>query len=400
MHRDELAAWLRLLLTPRLGAATARQLLAAFGLPQQVFEAGTPALLALLTPQQVEALRTTPPQLEAQVDATLGWLAGAEVRAEAGAAAETGPGSAPTRRVITLADADYPQALLQAEDPPLLLFVMGTPLAAGPVPWPAQALAVVGSRNPTPQGAQTARQFARSFASGGWTVVSGLALGIDAAAHEGALDGAPAGLATIAVGGTGLDRVYPRSHHALAHRIAQHGLLVSEYPLGTPPLRENFPRRNRLIAGLARGTLVVEAALQSGSLITARLAAEQGREVFAIPGSIHSPLSRGCHALIRQGAKLVETAQDVLDELAPGSMGARVSARLPDPRPAATVEADHGRNDDPLLSALGHDPVGFDALAARTGLPTPQLQARLLELELAGEVARLPGGLFQRQVRA
>ncbi len=389
MPREELAAWLRLLLTPHLGPATARQLLAAFGLPQQLFDAGTQALLALLPPRQVEALRTLPPGLEAQVDATLDWLAAGDPAAAA----------APTRRVLTLADADYPPALLQAEDPPLLLFVMGAPLAAGPIPWPSRALAVVGSRNPTPQGVQTARQFARSFAGGGWTVVSGLALGIDAAAHEGALDASPAGMATIAVVGTGLDRVYPRSHHALAHRIAQQGLLVSEYLLGTPPLRENFPRRNRLIAGLSRGTLVVEAALQSGSLITARLAAEQGREVFAIPGSIHSPLSRGCHALIRQGAKLVETAQDVLDELAPGAPGVPGTRA---PRTAETVEAVEAVDtpaDDPVLVALGHDPAGFDALAARTGLPTPQLQARLLALELAGEVARLPGGLFQRQAR-
>ena len=172
---------------------------------------------------------------------------------------------------------------------------------------------MVGSRNPTPQGAQNARQFARALAGGGVTIVSGLALGIDAAAHEGALDGsAPGALATIAVIGTGIDRVYPRQHRDLAHRIAGRGLIVSEYPIGTPPLAHNFPRRNRLIAGLSQGTLVVEAALQSGSLITARLASEQGKEVFAIPGSIHSPQSRGCHALIRQGAKLVETAEDVL----------------------------------------------------------------------------------------
>ena len=255
---------------------------------------------------------------------------------------------------------------------------------------------MVGSRNPTPQGAQNARQFARALAGGGVTIVSGLALGIDAAAHEGALDGAaPGALATIAVIGTGIDRVYPRQHRDLAHRIAGRGLIVSEYPIGTPPLAHNFPRRNRLIAGLSQGTLVVEAALQSGSLITARLASEQGKEVFAIPGSIHSPQSRGCHALIRQGAKLVETAEDVLEELRwPGNLdfATQKEAAGADPVSASgPKDPDHD-----LLEALGADPVSLDALQARTGLDTPTLQARLLTLELDGRVGRLPGGLFQR----
>ena len=257
---------------------------------------------------------------------------------------------------------------------------------------------MVGSRNPTPQGAQNARQFARALAGGGVTIVSGLALGIDAAAHEGALDGsAPGALATIAVIGTGIDRVYPRQHRDLAHRIAGRGLIVSEYPIGTPPLAHNFPRRNRLIAGLSQGTLVVEAALQSGSLITARMAAEQGREVFAIPGSIHAPQSRGCHALLRQGAKLVESAEDVLEEL-------RLPAAAPAPAgdaPDATTPAQQGAQRlglvvDEVLQALGFDPLGLDALVARTGLDAATLQVRLLELELDGRVARLPGGLFQR----
>jgi len=248
---------------------------------------------------------------------------------------------------------------------------------------------VVGSRNPTAQGAIHAQQFAQALAEAGLCVVSGLALGIDAAAHEGALQaaGAPA-CATIAVVGTGLDRVYPSQHRALARRIAQHGLLVSEFALGTPALAHNFPRRNRLIAGLSRATLVVEAALRSGSLITARLAVEQGKDVLAIPGSIHAPQSRGCHALIKQGARLVESVQDVLDELGPR------------PAPAAVAPAAAAGPGDPLLDALGHDPQGLDALIARTGLDAPALQARLLELELEGRVARLPGGLFQRLVRA
>jgi DNA processing protein len=262
---------------------------------------------------------------------------------------------------------------------------------------------MVGSRNPTPQGAQNAQQFARALAEAGLTIVSGLALGVDGAAHEGALaacdEQAPARrLATVAVIGTGIDRVYPRQHRALAHRIAAHGLIVSEYPLGTPPLPPNFPKRNRLIAGLARGTLVVEAALQSGSLITARLASEQGQEVFAIPGSIHSPQSRGCHALIRQGAKLVERAEDVLEELRWPGVHIATNNEAAGAHPAS---ADSQNDEDSaLLQALGADPVGLDALQARTGLDTATLQARLLELELDGQLGRLPGGLFQRLNRA
>ncbi|MEY2617518.1 MAG: Smf protein [Pseudomonadota bacterium] len=386
MDRDELADWLRLTLTPGLGAGRARRLLAAFGLPAQVFAADPAALRELLSPSQVLALSAEPCGLAEQVDTTWQWL-------------EQGQGK---RRVLTLADADYPSALLQIEDPPLMLYAMGQPLARpGGFTWP-EAIAIVGSRNPTPQGAITARQFARSFAQSGWCVVSGLALGIDGAAHEGALEGAPpqADLlgptpATLAVVGTGLDRTYPSRHQDLAGRIAARGVILGEYPLGTPPLPANFPRRNRILCALARGTLVVEAAVQSGSLITARLAAEQGREVFAIPGSIHSPQSRGCHALIKQGAKLVETAQEVLDELPALPSPAAASGAAPvaggttrvTPAPACT---------DPVLEALAHDPATLDALMARTGLDTAALLARLLELELQGALARLPGGLYQR----
>jgi DNA processing protein len=258
---------------------------------------------------------------------------------------------------------------------------------------------MVGSRNPTPQGAENARAFACSLAANGLTVVSGLALGVDGAAHEGALQGGLQGgasgpLATIAVVGTGLDRVYPRQHRDLAHRIAQHGLILSEYPLGTPPLAANFPRRNRLISGLSQATLVVEAALQSGSLITAKQALEQGRDVMAIPGSIHSTQAKGCHALIKQGAKLVESAQDVLEELRLPASPAQHALDL-----QATTHEDAPTSQDPeraLLRALGHDPVGLDSLQARCGWPTAQLQAQLLELELMGQVGRLPGGVFQR----
>jgi DNA processing protein len=242
---------------------------------------------------------------------------------------------------------------------------------------------VVGSRNPTAQGADNARAFASHLSQSGLTIVSGLALGIDGAAHEGGLAGRGS---TVAVMGTGPERIYPARHRNLAHRIAREGLLLSEFEIGTPPLPENFPLRNRIIAGLARGTLVVEAALPSGSLSTARAAVEAGREVFAIPGSIHSPQSRGCHALIKQGAKLVESADDVLGELDWSAQPRRAGA-APDAEPPA----------DALIDALGHDPTTLDALQARTGLATAELNARLLELELDGRVARLPGGLFQRR---
>jgi DNA processing protein len=364
MEREELAAWLRLVLTPRLGGREERKLLAAFGLPQAIFGQERRALEQVVG-SRCDALLREPEGLAGHVDATWRWLQ----EAPAGAA----------RRVFTLADPAYPPSLLQTEDPPLLLFATGQ---AG-LGFPAAAIAVVGSRNATPQGLANARAFSRAFAQAGLTVVSGLALGIDGAAHEGALEGAAPGTqATLAVVGTGLDRVYPKRHLDLAHRIVEHGMIVSEYLLGTPPLDENFPKRNRIISGLSQGTLVVEAALQSGSLITARLASEQGKDVFAIPGSIHSPQSRGCHSLLRQGAKLVETAQDVLEEL-----------RMPQGAAAAPREA---APPSPLLEAIGYDPVGLDALIARTGIPAHELQARLLELELAGDVGRLPGGLYQR----
>ena len=248
---------------------------------------------------------------------------------------------------------------------------------------------------PTAQGLENARAFARHLSGAGWVVVSGLALGIDGAAHEGALEG---GSGTIAVVGTGLDRVYPTRHRALAARIAADGLVVSEFAIGTPALPEHFPIRNRIIAGLGRGTLVVEAALQSGSLITARLAAESGRDVFAIPGSIHSPQSRGCHALIKQGAKLVDSAADILDEL-PGLAFAGAHAGT-GPDDAGLSALPEVGTTDPILDALGYDPIGLDALIARTGQSASELSAKLLDLELQGRVARLPGQRFQRVERA
>ena len=378
MDASELQAWLRLALTPGIGNTTARKLLTAFGSAQAIFMQSSQALRELGSDKLASSLRSEPPGLAAQLHTTLEWL-----QAES------------DRRIAVLGDAAYPAALLDIEDPPLMLYMLGTLSvhAQSATNSIANSIAIVGSRNPTPQGESNARQFAKAFGGAGICVVSGLALGIDGAAHDGAMLG---GGETIAVVGTGLDRVYPKKHLDLAHRIARQGMIISEFPLGTPPLTANFPKRNRIISGLSRGTLVVEAALQSGSLITARLAAEQGKEVFAIPGSIHSPQSRGCHALIKQGAKLVEVAQDVLEEFKPmlvsGATLGALQALHEDDGSGESLDAAQ----DPLLAALGFDASSLDALQARTGLDTAHLQARLLALELDGQVARLPGGLFQR----
>ena len=382
MDSQELGAWLRLTLSPGVGNETARQLLTSFGSAQAVFDQSAASLRQRGSSDKlVSALLAEPPALAALLKTTNEWL-------QAGS----------DRRVVALGDAAYPATLLNIEDPPLMLYMLGAlaELAQAATEIIATSLAIVGSRNPTPQGESNARQFARTFAEAGVCVVSGLALGIDGAAHDGALLG---GGQTIAVVGTGLDRVYPKKHLALAHRIARQGMIISEFPLGTPPLIPNFPRRNRIISGLSLGTLVVEAALKSGSLITARLAAEQGKEVFAIPGSIHSPQSRGCHALIKQGAKLVELAQDVLEEmkLPWGGLAQGLTRPLDAPGDSGAASCS---DDDPLIAALGFDAVSLDTLQARTGLDTARLQAQLLELELNGQVARLPGGLFQRQTVA
>lgn len=405
LSQDELAAWLRLALTPGVGNGAARRLLARFGSPEAVFTQGTTALQACVNANQAAQLQLLPPDWNAALATTWAWLQ--DDRADCG------------RALVTLGDARYPPELLQTEDPPLMLY------ALGPAAWLQQpvplldsgcALAIVGSRNPTAQGAENARSFAQALTQQGWCVVSGLALGVDAAAHLGALQSAPDALPsavrprTVAVVGTGVDRVYPRSNQALAHAIVRHGVILSEYPLGTPPIAANFPKRNRLIAGLSAGTLVVEAAVASGSLITARLAAEQGREVFAIPGSIHAPQAKGCHALLRQGAKLVESVQDILEEL-PATQQALArltpdTAAMPHdttpPAPATSVtpiRATASPTEHPVLAALGFDPMGLDQLQGRTGWDTAALQAWLLEQELDGQVARLPGGLFQRVVR-
>ncbi|MFA6311282.1 MAG: DNA-processing protein DprA [Sterolibacterium sp.] len=364
-----LASWIRLTLIPGIGGETRRRLLRTFGLPAAIFGAGLVALRGVIDPPLAERLLLTDAAIAAEIDATLAW------------AAE--PGNA----VVTLADSAYPQALLTSADPPVLLYVKGrVDLLNRP------AMAIVGSRNATPQGIANAEAFAASLSGVGLTVVSGLALGIDAAAHRGALSatGAHSG-STVAVIGTGADRIYPARNRELARSIASHGAIVSEFPLNTPALAANFPRRNRLIAGLAKGCLVVEAAARSGSLITARLAAEAGRDVFAIPGSIHSPLAKGCHQLIKQGAKLVESAQDILEEIGWHAAVADPDAGLNGP----AIDAEGVT----LLTLLGPDPCDIDTLAARSGLTPAALLAMLLELELDGHVASLPGGRYQRVQR-
>ena len=359
-HDPSLASWLQLTLTPGLGGATLRRLLAQFGLPENVLARPRSELQRYATPEALQALDSD--TVARAVERARAWV------------------EQPGNVVVTLSDAAYPRLLLEIADPPALLYCRGRiELLNRP------SLAVVGSRNASAQGVENAARFARGFSDAGLTIVSGLAQGIDAAAHRGGLAGAGS---TIAVLGTGVDLVYPPVNAALAAEIAERGLLVSEFALGAKALGHNFPRRNRLISGLSQGCLVVEAALASGSLITARAAAEQGREVFAVPGSIHSPLSKGCHALIKSGAKLAESAEDVLSELASfkrtGFASTQASA---DTSPSA---------DDPLLGCMGFDPVDVDSLCARAGLPAEKVTAGLLRLELAGRVATLPGGFYQR----
>lgn len=398
---EELQAWIRLSLEPGLGPAQARTLLAAIGLPQDIYALPSAMLSKHIPAELVRQLKAEPDaETQDQIARTLQWL------------------EQPNCHILTLADPEYPRALLDTYDPPLLLYAHGSlSLLSNP------CLGIVGARSATAGGLDNARAFARHLASQGWSIISGLALGIDAAAHDGALLAGPEGGSTIAVLGTGIDIVYPARHRDLAHRIADQGLMLTELPLGTRALPYQFPKRNRLVAGLSRGILVVEAARQSGSLITARLAAELGREVFAIPGSIHSPLARGCHALIRQGAKLVESAEDIHEELRPPTQasllperpsGKADGARSPKarsstrkPRQAAkpgavTGQANAGpiaHDDDVIavLDALGYDPVHPDRLLERTGLDMARLTAALLHLELTEIAYRQPDGCYQRR---
>ena len=403
--RENLKAWLRLSLTPGVGNITARSLLLGFGLPEAIFERSALQLQALVSEAISLQLCRIPPGLDEAVETTWAWLH-----------TQTHSGSSKIlhKRLLTLADPDYPSSLMLTPDPPCLLYVMGQTQhlhLLSPAAFKApMAVAVVGSRNPTPQGRINAHEFASSLAQAGLTVVSGLALGVDTEAHRGALQGGTLAnpLRTVAVVGTGLDRVYPHQNHALALSIAAHGLLISEYPLNTPPITSNFPKRNRLIAGLSQGCLVVEAAARSGSLITAKQAIEMGKEVFAIPGSIHTTVAKGCHDLIKQGAKLVDCAQDILEELKDLPVIAQVSTETQKSTSRSEIDADveiaYGlltKNVQTLqvLDHLGQDPVGLDELQIRSGLPTAQLQAELFQLELNGALGRLPGGLYQKLKR-
>lgn len=399
MQHEDLRTWLHLL--DSVGRAAARRLLARHGDPAAVLKAvkaGPSGWTGLITAAESQRLKDGPPKLDQIWQRTLAWL-----------------DASPTHSILLLGDPDYPPALLHTADPPLMLHLAGRRELLS-----RRAIAVVGSRHPTPQGEDNARLFARGLGQAGFCVVSGLATGIDGAAHEAALH-TPGG--TVAVLGTGIDQVYPLAHEDLARHIRRGGLLVSEYFVGTPPLAPNFPQRNRIIAGLAEGCLVVEAAMKSGSLITARMASEAGREVFAIPGSIHAAQSRGCHHLLKQGACLVQTLDDLLCELPPVTPMTPMTAMTADtpmtpmspmspksPMPSAdvhpTLEAMEAADAPPVetelhpvLRALGHDPLSLEQLGQRTGWPVEELSAALLDLELDGQIARLPGARFQRRVR-
>jgi DNA processing protein len=368
IQADTLTDWLTLYHAPGIGPARFHRLLDILSFPANILNADTRQLHQFGLPDStIEALRK--PDIQA-IEHDLEW--------------QTKPGN----RIITFHNPDYPALLREISDPPPLIYIHGN-IEVLQEP----QLAMVGSRNPTAAGRQTAIDFARHLSASGLVITSGLALGIDAAGHQGALD---AGSPTIAVMGTGLDRVYPARNRDLARQIAEVGILVSEFPPGTPPRPENFPRRNRIISGLSLGTLVVEAAIRSGSLISARYALEQGREVFAIPGSIHNPLARGCHNLIRQGAKLVETAQDIMDEL-----GALAIALSPD---NTTTRTPRGKETMPqlaeeyaqLLESIGFESTSIDMLVKTTHLTPAEVSSMLLQLEMNGYIAANPGGFYNR----
>lgn len=360
-----LAAWLRLHLTPSIGAASLQKCMAAFGGPQATLQASRPQLIqAGLSARQADRIIQHDPQ--AQVEQALTWQ------------------DEPGQTIIYPGHPHYPAHLLDIHQPPAVLYVRGqVETLAEP------QLAVVGSRNATRGAQETATQFAHHLSQQGLVITSGLALGIDTCAHEGALNSSLG--ATVAVIATGADRVYPARNKTLAERILSQGAIVSEFPLGTQPRPEYFPQRNRIITGLSLGTLVVEAGLKSGSLISARHAMEQGREVYAIPGSIHNPLARGCHRLIRDGAKLVETAQDILEELAPQLSQVTVIDSVP-----ANAETALDADQTALLQAMGFDPIGLDQIIQVSGLNAQAASSMLLILELEGYLHKEPGGLYQR----
>lgn len=358
-NTDEKSLWICLQKIQGLGGQGIINLLKKFGEPVHIYAASYQDLKSVVSENVANQIKNGPDLTAAQP--TLEWL------------------TQDHNYLITLADREYPKALLEIADPPPMLFAKGD-LSCLNLP----SIAIVGSRNASVQGEKNAESFAESLAANGFCVVSGMALGIDGAAHRGALKANNG--KTIAVVGTGLDIVYPSKHRELAHQIVERGLILSEFPIGTPSRPENFPRRNRIISGLSLGCLVVEANVQSGSLITAKLATEQGREVFAIPGSIHSPVSKGCHALIKQGAKLVDSTQDITDELAPHL------SRLILENPAAQS----ANETDTILDLMGFDPINMETLMERGNLTSDALSATLLMLELENKIASLPGGRYQR----
>ena len=360
---DDAALWVALNQIPGLGNASVCQLLAKFGSPEGVFGASIKQLREVVDDEFAQKI-SQGINLEA-IQATLDWL------------------KKDNAHIVTLADETYPQKLLEISNPPAILYAIGN------LKWLNHpAIAMVGSRSATPQGEKNAEDFAQSLCDQGLCVVSGMALGIDGAAHRGALK---SNGATIAVVGTGLDIVYPARHRDLAHKIAERGLIISEFPLGTPSKAQNFPRRNRIISGLSLGCLVVEANIDSGSLITARLAAEQGREVFAIPGSIHSPVSKGCHQLIKQGAKLIESTTDIIEEI-------KFCAQTISPFGSLAHSGQTASEPSSLLASMGFDAINFESILTITGLTAEALSAMLMVLELEGKITTMAGGKYQRLV--
>jgi DNA processing protein len=370
IQTSDVAQWIALNQTQGLGNATLCQLLTKFAPPQAIYSASISQLREIVD-EEIARKINRGVDTEA-IKPTLDWL------------------KKDNAHIVTLADSEYPQKLLEISNPPAVLYAIGN------LPWLNHpSLAIVGSRSATPQGEKNAEEFAASLCHLGLCVVSGMALGIDGAAHKGALK---ANGATIAVVGTGLDIVYPARHRDLAHKIAERGLIISEFPLGTPSKAQNFPRRNRLISGLSLGCLVVEANIDSGSLITARLSIEQGREVFAIPGSIHSPVAKGCHQLIKQGAKLVENTQDILEEiknLLPANNLSYSPTGLMGEINSATTTGQAGNT---VLDLMGFDAINFDQLQQLSALTTEALSAMLMMLELDGKITVLSGNQYQRLI--
>jgi len=367
-HDNDIALWLSLHQINGLGSAKLCQLLSRFGNPEAIFTASLHSLKDVVETKIAQAINQGVDT--SLIQSSLDWLAD------------------DNNHLITLADEAYPKQLLEIANPPAILYAKGNiNLLKQP------AIAIVGSRNATPQGEKNAIDFAESLASQGLCIISGMALGIDGAAHQGALK---ANGATIAVVGTGLDIVYPARHRDLAHQIAANGLILSEFPIGTPSKPQNFPRRNRIITGLSLGCLVVEANIGSGSLISAKLAAEQGREVFAIPGSIHSPVAKGCHALIKQGAKLVESSDDILSEIQFERL--EISTQNTSPNGSLPKRANPPPEASPVLASMGFDPIDFDQLLGLTDLTSSELSTMLTLLELEGKLAQIQGGKYQRLI--